>query len=198
MKTTPDSAEEIPHANRDCLSGEVGAHPVGTAVGAAAVGAAGMAAAAMVAGPVGVAAATVGGAVIGGYVGKAAGELIDPTAEEAFWREQHPRQPYAPVREENDDYFTAYRVGYVGYGLANGIERTFEEAEPELRATYEATCARLPWERAREATRAAWDRVHRAQTQSSAGASEAQSAVHEVTMSENLQSGALSNAQMPR
>ena len=39
-----------------------------------------------------------GGAFIGGYAGKAAGELIDPTAEDAFWREQHPHQPYAQPR----------------------------------------------------------------------------------------------------
>ena len=80
MSTKSNSPEEQkPDANPDPLTGEAGAHPVATGIGAATVGAAGLAASAMVAGPVGIAAATVGGAVIGGYVGKAAGELIDPT-----------------------------------------------------------------------------------------------------------------------
>ena len=109
-----------------------------TGLGVAAIGAAGLAASAMVAGPVGVAAATLGGAIIGGYVGKAAGELIDPTVEEAYWREEHPRQPYARVRAEDDDYYVAYGVGYVGYSKHDGQTHSFEAVEPELRATYEA------------------------------------------------------------
>ena len=47
------------------------------------MGAAGLAAAAVVAGPVGVAVALAGGSIIGGYVGKATGEVIDPTDETA-------------------------------------------------------------------------------------------------------------------
>ncbi|MEA3208691.1 MAG: hypothetical protein QOE70_1748 [Chthoniobacter sp.] len=198
MNTIPDSPEEIPNANPDPLSGEAGAHPVATGIGAATVGVAGLAASAMVAGPIGVTAAAIGGAVIGGYVGKAAGELIDPTAEAAFWREQHPRQPYAQPRVHDDDYFAAYRIGYVGYSLFNGHERTFEDAEAELRRTYEGTGAQLSWERARVATRAAWDRVHRGEARRAPATSEAQHAVHESMISQNLQSGALSNAQMPR
>jgi hypothetical protein len=160
MNTNPESPEQSLDANADPLTGEAGAHPVATGIGAAAVGAAGLAAATVVAGPVGIAAAMIGGAFIGGYVGKAAGELIDPTAEEAFWREQHPRQPYAQAAEHSDDYFAAYRVGYAGYAL-HGRDRSFEEAESDLRATYEQSGATLPWEQARAATHAAWDRVHR-------------------------------------
>src|SRR5689334_23288014 len=113
MKKEPDSCEKT--SNPDPLSGESGSHPVATGVGAATVGAAAVVAAAAVAGPIGVTAAAIGGPAIGGYVGKAVGELIDPTAEDAFWREQHPRQSYARPRVHDDDYFAAYRVGYVGY-----------------------------------------------------------------------------------
>ena len=198
MNTTPDSPDETAHANLDPLTGEAGAHPVATGIGAAAVGAAGLAAAAAVAGPVGVAAATVGGAVIGGYIGKAAGELIDPTAEDDFWRKQHPQQPYAQPRVHDDDYFAAYRVGYVGYSLFDGQVRSFDDAEADLRTSYEATGAKLPWERARVATRAAWERVHRGEARRPAATTEAQHAVHETIISDSLQSGALGNAQMPR
>ena len=100
--------------------------------------------------------------------------------------------------QRQDDYFAAYRVGYVGHSLFNGHERSFEEAEAELRSTYETTGAKLPWDRARVATRAAWERVHRGEAHRAPATSEAQHAVHETITSENLQSGALSNAQMPR
>ena len=81
MSINPENPE--PDTNTDPLTGEAGAHPVATGVGAAALGAAGLVVAAAVAGPVGVAVALAGGSVIGGYVGKAAGEVIDPTAESA-------------------------------------------------------------------------------------------------------------------
>ena len=202
MKTTSDSPKN-PETNPDPLTGEPGAHPVATGVGAATVGTVGLAASAMVAGPVGVAAAVVGGAIIGGYAGKAAGELIDPTAEDAFWREQHPRQPYARPNHCHDDYYTAYRIGYVGYSLFRGDERTFEEAEADLCAAYEATGAQLPWEQACAATHAAWDRVHRGEAHRAPSpgdppATENPSLPRVSLLSDNLQSGALNNAQMPR
>jgi len=81
MSINPENPE--PDTNADPLTGEAGAHPVATGVGAAALGAAGLVVAAAVAGPVGVAVALAGGSVIGGYVGKAAGEVIDPTEASA-------------------------------------------------------------------------------------------------------------------
>ena len=66
-------------ANRDPLTGEPGAHPVGTAVGAAAGGIAAGAAAGSVAGPVGTVVGAVVGAVAGGAAGKGVAETVDPT-----------------------------------------------------------------------------------------------------------------------
>ncbi|MDQ6627799.1 MAG: YsnF/AvaK domain-containing protein, partial [Pseudomonadota bacterium] len=66
-------------ANRDSLSGELGAHPVGTGVGAAAGGIAAGAAAGSVAGPVGTAVGAAVGAVAGGLAGKGVAEEVDPT-----------------------------------------------------------------------------------------------------------------------
>ena len=202
MKTSSDSPQ-IPDSNPDPITGEPGAHPVTTGVGAATGGTVGLVAAAMVAGPVGVAAATIGGAIIGGYAGKAAGELIDPTAEDLYWREQHARQPYAEPRVHDDDYYTAYRIGYVGYSLFRGDERSFEEAESDLRNAYESTGAHLPWDQARKATQAAWERVQRGEAHPAPNptdppAAENPAIPRESILSENLQSGALSNAQMPR
>src|SRR5205814_9515207 len=65
-------------SNLDRLSGEPGAHPVGTGVGATGGALAGATIGA-VGGPVGIAAGALAGAVTGGIVGKEVAERIDPT-----------------------------------------------------------------------------------------------------------------------
>src|SRR6188508_2099662 len=80
--------------NRDPITGAHGAHPVGTGLGAAAGGMAAGAVAGTVAGPVGTLAGAVVGAVVGGLAGKGVAEMIDPTAEEAYWARNYAGQPY--------------------------------------------------------------------------------------------------------
>src|SRR5215218_8814958 len=80
--------------NRDPITGAPGAHPVGTGLGAAAGGMAAGAAAGSVAGPAGTVAGAVVGAVAGGLAGKGIAEKIDPTLEDAYWREQYTSRPY--------------------------------------------------------------------------------------------------------
>ncbi len=157
LKDQPDSHD----MNRDPITGTPGAHPVGTGVGAAAGGTAG-AAIGMVAGPVGALAGAVVGAVVGGLAGKGVAEGVNPTAEDAYWRDNFVREPYYAMGRSYEDYSPAYRVGYEGRGLYDG--RSFEDAEPELRRSYEAArgSSRLEWEEARVASRAAWHRVERA------------------------------------
>jgi hypothetical protein len=96
-------------------------------------------------------------------------ELIDPTAEDAYWREQHRTQPYATHREY-DEFAGAYRAGYEGYGRHYKEGTRFEDVETDLRSDYESRLAAqesaaavqrpVPWDEARPAARAAWDRVH--------------------------------------
>jgi len=157
LKSSPDSND----MNRDPITGAPGSHPIGTGVGAAAGGATG-AAIGMVAGPVGAAAGAVVGAVVGGLAGKGVAEGVNPTAEDAYWRDQYADEPYYSADRSYEDYSPAYRTGYEGLGQNAG--RTFEQAEPELRRSYEASRgkSRLEWEDARVATRAAWHRVERA------------------------------------
>jgi len=86
MTNNVNSADRIDQTddNRDPLSGELGAHPVGTGVGAA--GAGGVAT--VIGGIVG---ATLG-SVVGGLVGKNTAEQInptDPTNSEDSIEEQH-------------------------------------------------------------------------------------------------------------
>ena len=66
-----------PDANIDPLSGETGAHPVGTGIGAASAGAAGAAIGGAIA-PVGAVVGAVVGAFSGGLAGKGVAESIDP------------------------------------------------------------------------------------------------------------------------
>lgn len=145
-------------ANRDPMTGAPGAHPVGTGVGAASGGAAGAAIGAM-GGPVGAAVGLVAGAVAGGLAGKGVAEKLDPTVEEAYWKENYASRPYVTGGSSYEEYQPAYRVGYEGTNRYD--DRDFDEVEHELRAQYETTDAKLNWDRARDAARDAWDRRER-------------------------------------
>jgi uncharacterized protein (TIGR02284 family) len=145
--------------NRDPITDEPGAHPIGTGVGAAGGAMAG-AAAGSVAGPVGAAVGGVVGAVVGGLAGKAAGEAVNPTAEEAYWRENYNKEPYYESGRNFDDYGPAYRLGL------SGRERYQEQdqwtgVEPRLASEWESNRGNstLNWERARPASQAAWSRA---------------------------------------
>lgn len=148
--------------NLDPITKAPGAHPVGTGVGAALGGVAGGAAAGMVGGPVGVAVGAIAGAVIGGLGGKAAAEAFDPTAEEAYWRDNYSREPYYEAGLSFDDYAPAYRLGMNARAEYDG---TFDDTEDRLAADWEARKERsmLGWPQARAASRAAWDRVEAGQ-----------------------------------
>ena len=146
-------------ANRDPISGEPGAHPVGTGLGAVAGGAAAGAAVGTVAGPLGTLAGAAVGAVVGGIAGKAAAEAIDPTVEDAYWRDHYTSEPYYEAGATFDDYAPAYRAGYEGRAAVPGV-RTFEEVERDLERKYNESKggSKLRWDQARPAAHAAWHR----------------------------------------
>jgi hypothetical protein len=145
-------------ANRDPLTGAPGAHPVGTGVGAVAGGIAAGAAAGTVAGPVGTAVGAAIGAVVGGLAGKGVAEQIDPTREDAYWRDNYASRPYASGASY-DDFGPAYSYGVSSYPQYAG--RDFDDVEPDLSRGWERARGQssLGWERAKHATRDAWNRV---------------------------------------
>ena len=151
-------AAEDKDLNRDPLTDEPGAHPVGTGVGAGGGALAGGAAGGAVGGPIGAAIGGVIGAVAGGLAGKATAEALDPTAEEAYWRENYDTQPYYESGFTYDDYHPAYRTGWEGRARYEG--RSFDESERELEADYNRYrgTSQLGWDKNRHAARAAWDR----------------------------------------
>lgn len=143
--------------NRDPITDEPGAHPIGTAVGGTGGALAG-AAAGSIAGPVGAAVGGIVGAVVGGLAGKAAGEAVNPTAEEAFWRDNYQKEPYYESGRSFDDYGPAYRLGLTG---RQRYEDPWTSVEPRLASEWESTRGNssLNWDRASHASQAAWRRV---------------------------------------
>ncbi|MBW4576645.1 MAG: YsnF/AvaK domain-containing protein [Aphanothece sp. CMT-3BRIN-NPC111] len=149
-------------ANRDPITGEPGAHPVGTGIGAAGAGAIGAAIGGVVGGPIGAVVGSVIGSVAGGLAGKGAAEAINPTEEEDYWRQNHATRPYVEPDRTYDDYHPAYRTGYEGFTRHAETGKSFEEVEPELQSEYERNYAgsALPWEKAKQASKDAWVKLY--------------------------------------
>ena len=158
-RAVTDSEGRNADANRDPISGEPGAHPVGTGVGAAAAGAAAGAAGGLIAGPAGAAVGAALGAVAGGLAGKGVAEKIDPTVEDAYWRENYTHRPYYDKNTAYEEYQPAYQLGWES--RSKYASRSFDEAEPELGRNWDAANrhSQLTWEKAKHATRDAWNRI---------------------------------------
>jgi phage tail tape-measure protein len=146
-------------ANPDPITGAPGSHPVGTGLGAAATGAAAGAAAGLAGGPIAGAVGAAIGAVAGGYAGKGIAEQLDPTAEEAYWRDEYPHREYFREDVGFEDIKPAYRHGWEARSLNR--DRSWEEVEPDLERAWERDlgAARMQWPQARPAARDAWEKV---------------------------------------
>jgi hypothetical protein len=133
---------------------------VGTGLGAGAGGATG-AAIGSIGGPIGAGVGLVVGAIAGGYAGKGVAEVVDPTLEDEYWRTEYSKRDYADQNTPYENYQPAYRAGYEGYGRYPG--KTFDQVEADLQRDYEKSAANadMKWDRARYATRDAWDRVEK-------------------------------------
>ena len=129
---------QTPDSNPDPITGAPGSHPVGTGLGAAA-----------------------GGAVVGGLAGKGVAEGLNPTLEDAYWRDNYTKEPYYVEGRTYDDYAPAYRTGYEARTRYAG--RSWSDVESDVERDYYANRGngRLEWQDARDATRAAWHRVER-------------------------------------
>lgn len=145
--------------NPDPISGEPGSHPVGTGVGAAVAGAAAGAAGGAIGGPVGTVIGAAAGAVAGGYAGKAVEESFDPTAEDAYWREEYRNRSYVDQGADYDAYRPAYQYGWESRNAYG--DRRFEDVETDLERDWMARRgdSNLTWDRAKLAVRDAWNRL---------------------------------------
>lgn len=165
--------------NRDPITGEPGAHPVGAGIGAAvgggvggaAVGAAAAVASGMaaggtmgtVAGPIGAAVGAIAGGIAGGLAGKGIAESVDPTAEDAYWRNNFKKRPYYQNGAQYDDYQPAYRHGWES--RVKYHDRPYTEVEADLERDWQEKDHPLEWDEAQPAVRDAWDRIDASQRQ---------------------------------
>ncbi|MEP6662429.1 MAG: hypothetical protein ABJC04_02085 [Verrucomicrobiota bacterium] len=151
-------------ANRDPITGEPGSHPVGTGVGAASAGATGAIVGAAVGGPIGGVVGAIVGSIAGGYAGKALGEVYDPTVEDSYWRENYANHGWVEDHYTYEDYQPAFRAGYEGYGRYGTTGKSYADVQMDLAEHYEKNRGKSPlnWDKAQNATRAAWERVENA------------------------------------
>ncbi len=112
-----------------------------------------------VGGPIGAVAGAAIGAVAGGLAGKGAAEAVNPTVEDAYWRDNYKTRPYATAGTSYDQYRPAYQYGWESAGRFRG--RKFDDVEPELSRDWGTARggSSLEWERAKHATRDAWKRL---------------------------------------
>lgn len=139
---------------------ELGEHNLAKGVGAGA-GAATGASMGVVGGPIGMAAGAAIGAVVGGMAGHMAGSMVNPSKEDAYWRESYTSAPYYSSQYSYDDYAPAYQLGYNSRDRYAG--QTFDSIETDLSNDWNRSKgeSRLAWLDARAAARAAWERVGR-------------------------------------
>jgi hypothetical protein len=125
-----------------------------------------------VAGPVGAAVGAAVGAIAAGFVGNAIVDSVDADVEREYWRDNFGNRPYV----ESDANFLDYGPAY-GHGVHSFVAnpgRSFDEVEVDLGPQWPASrgTSNLDWERARHASRDAWDRLNEAAQRRRTGALE--------------------------
>lgn len=144
--------------NADPITDAAGAHPIEAGIGAAVAGAISGVAVGSVAGPVAAAVGAAVGAVAGGYAGKGLGEMIDPTIEDNWLRENFASRSYVKAGETFESYVPAYRYGAEAeakYGDA-GIDLMDEQLQRDWEASKNSE---MPWTAARAAVQDAYQRT---------------------------------------
>ncbi len=156
----PRTTDEI-DVNADPITGEPGSHPVGTGLGAAGGATAGAAVGGAVGGPAGAVVGGAVGAVAGGLAGKGAAEVVNPTVEDAYWRENYRLRPYVDTSKPYDYYEPAYRYGWES--RSRYMDRRFEDLENDLQSGWDRFKgnSRLAWHEAKDAVRDSWHHVER-------------------------------------
>jgi uncharacterized protein (TIGR02284 family) len=91
------------------------------------------------------------------------GQAAYPLAQAEYWREAFAGEPYYESGRSFADYATAYELGWGGYHVYGG---EFDPAERVLANDWmmRKGVSTLPWEQARPAVRAAWQRADNARS----------------------------------
>ena len=110
-----------------------------------------------VAGPVATAIGVAVGAVAGGFAGKGIGEIIDPTTEDNWLRENFKSRPYVEDGDSFEDFAPAFRYGALAeskYGDA-GLDLTDKQLQSEWEASEENE---MSWVKAQGEVKDGYDR----------------------------------------
>jgi hypothetical protein len=92
----------------------------------------------------------------GGKVNESGG--VDPQKEAAYWREQHPKQPYAK-HGSYEQFEHAYKTGYNSFFKYPG--QNFVDVEDAVAFQYKQAKppSALPWDTVRPAVNAVWEKM---------------------------------------
>ena len=98
--------------------------------------------------------------MVGGLAGKGAAEAVNPTDEDAYWRDAHGREPYYSDADTYEDYGHPYRHGY--QSVIEGLS-DWNEVRSDLQQRWDADrqSSRLNWMDAEPAVKAPWERADR-------------------------------------
>ena len=156
----PEKSVDLPpkgDRNPDPITNAPGSHPIETGIGAAVAGAASGMSVGAFTGPVGAVAGAVLGAVAGGLAGKGVGELIDPTTEDNWLRENHKSRPYVREGDTFETHAPAYRYG--AEAEAANVDAPFDKVEDRLQSDWTAQDrGDMTWDRAQGPVRDAYER----------------------------------------
>ena len=130
---------------------------VGGVTGGVAGGAAAGAAVGGMTGPVGAAVGAAVGAVAGALAGRAV--KADPVAEDAYWRDNYAGRDYVEAGTSYDEYSPAYRYGVDAYSRYPDCNFTMLKRNWGRDWGTARGRSSLEWERAKHASRDAWQRL---------------------------------------
>lgn len=135
------------------------AHPVGTGIGAAGGAVAGAVVGTAVGGPVGTLVGGALGAATGALTGQAVADAVNPTEEDAYWRENYSDRDYVKRERPYEDYEPAYRYGWEARERMG--DRPFREVADDLERGWDKAkgSSKLAWKEAKQATSEAWERI---------------------------------------
>src|SRR5258708_5576839 len=95
-----------------------------------------------------------------GVFGTVMTDLVDPVAEEAYWRERCAARPYYDGNIPVEPYLAAYRYGWESRVLYDDMD--YKDVEAHLRRewnrNHKGHHPRLTWDKAKHAIRDAWER----------------------------------------
>jgi thymidylate synthase len=84
---------------------------------------------------------------------------VNPKEQHAFWRENYAKQAYVNLGQPYGEYAPAYQYGWESHGRMAG--KSFDQSESELARGWNAAKRQstLSWEKAKAATKDAWNRI---------------------------------------